>query len=248
MKEKCKLMGIANFTDNSFLSRSRIGNSGVGSVVGRIGMLLSEGADIVDIGACSTAPGNEIVDADTEWARLDPYLDALFSSFPDACFSFDTFRGNVLDKILSTAAACRFNGQIMVNDIFSGEYDPSTIEIAASEGLPFIAMDRTDNPYAFFESFAEKAEKAGLKKWILDPGFGFGKTTHRCWEILEDLPSLKIFGRPVLVALSHKRMIYLPLGLTPETCTAQSVAAEKKAMLLGADIIRTHDVNKHVSR
>lgn len=247
MSGKCQLMGIANFTDNSFLQRSRIGQAGVMDAVRRIGMLLSEGADIVDIGACSTAPGNAIVDADTEWARLEPFLDAIFSSFPDAVFSFDTFRGAVLKKILSTASACRFSGQIMVNDIFSGEYDPSTIEIAVAEGLPFIATDRTDNPYAFFGSFAAKAEKSALKTWILDPGFGFGKTIRQNWKILEELPRLKEFGRPVLVALSHKRMIYQRLGLTPDTCTPQSVAAEKQAILLGADIIRTHDVSKHVS-
>lgn len=241
-------MGIANFTDNSFLRRSRLACESVGTVIGHIDKLFCDGADIVDIGACSTAPGNAIVDTDTEWARLEPYLGEIFSSFPKACFSFDTFRGTVLSRILATASASNFSGQIIVNDIFSGEYDPSTIEIASSEGLPFIAMDRTDNPYAFFETFALRAEKAGLKEWILDPGFGFGKTTQQNWKILEELPLLKKFGKPVMVALSHKRMIYQPLGLTPEECTLQSVAAEKKAMLLGADIIRTHDVSKHVSR
>lgn len=240
-------MGILNLTDNSFVRDDRMGGLPPSRVVERAGEMLAAGADIIDIGACSTAPGNSPVDEDTETRRLERFLPPLFRAFPAAVFSIDSFRYRVLSAAYATA--CRFLnnplGQFIVNDVSSGA-DRRVVEFAASEGLCYIATDTSDDPYGFFTEFSKSADKAGLERWILDPGFGFGKTVARNWEVLNGLGRFLDFGRPVLAALSRKRMIWEPLSLTPDTCQSQSVDAEKLAIAKGASIIRTHDLISHL--
>ena len=237
-----KVMGIINLTDNSFVSESRLVGAGCDQIVARVERMLDEGADIIDVGACSSAPGNALVDEETEWKRLKEPLTALFGAFPDIVFSIDTFRSGIVKKILP------LRDNFIVNDIFCGRDDKALLPLAAEEGLGYIAMDSSDDPLHFFESFAERAENEGLRQWILDPGFGFGKSLEQNLNILENLEAFKRFGRPVLAGMSRKRMIYLPLNLTASTCSEASVAAELKAVGKGADIIRTHDVAAHKSR
>jgi len=230
------IMGILNLTDNSFLARSRALCLSETQLETKVREMLSDGAVIIDIGACSTAPGNEIIPEDEEWRRLERPLAFLFDAFPETAFSIDTFRSGIVRKALGLGR------KFIVNDISAGEGDREMLPTVISEGVEYIAMDSTPAPYFFFESFSEKAERIGLRNWILDPGFGFGKTIGQNRDILHNLSRLKDFGRPVLVALSHKRMIYLPLSLTPDTCTEESLKAEKLAFDSGADIVRTHDI------
>jgi len=229
-------MGILNLTDNSFMTRSRSLCFTERELEEKVGRMLSDGADMIDIGACSTAPGNDLIPEEEEWRRLERPLEVLFNAFPDTPFSIDTFRSGIVRKVLGLGRT------FTVNDISAGEEDREMLPLVISEGLEYIATDRTTDPYTFFETFTEKAEKTGLKNWILDPGFGFGKTVEQNWNILDHLSRLKDFGKPVLAALSHKRMIYLPLSLTPDTCTEASLKAERLAFDSGADIVRTHDI------
>lgn len=239
-------MGILNLTDNSFVKGDRMGSLPEDEVVGQVGKMLADGADIIDIGACSTAPGNLPVDEDVEQQRLDRSLPAIFRAFPSAVFSVDSFRYGILCKAYDTA--CRFldnpSRQFIINDVSSAA-DRRIVEFAASGGLRYIATDTSDDPYGFFTVFSKTADSMGLEDWILDPGFGFGKTVSRNWDILGKLELLLDFGRPVLAALSRKRMIWEPLSLTPDTCAVQSVEAERLAITKGASIIRTHDVTLH---
>lgn len=248
-----RLMGIVNLTDNSFLSSSRLGSADTDTVLNTVAAMLADGADIIDIGACSTAPGNKPVSAEEEWARLGSRLEELFRAFPDSVFSIDTFYPGTVKKTLGISRGLKH--PFIVNDISSGRIiaennslidKPSgMLDIIASEKIPYIAMDSSNDPYAFFSSFAQTMERMGISDWILDPGFGFGKTLEQNWKILGSLERLKDFGKTVLVALSRKRMIYQPLELTPDTCSEQSVYAEKLAAHKGADIIRTHDIKLH---
>lgn len=235
-------MSILNLTDNSFLERSRMGGKSVDEVVAQVQGMIEDGAGIVDVGACSSAPGNEFISAEEEWKRYEAVMPALFATFPDTSFSFDTFRAEVVSKLLECAAAGGYKGEFIVNDIFAGSADAQMLPLVASRGLKYIAMDSSSDPYAFFTEFDERARREGITDWILDPGFGFGKTIEENWRIYGALPRFHDFGKPVLAALSHKRMIYMPLELKPDTCTEQSVSAEARAVALGADIIRTHDV------
>lgn len=235
------MMGIVNLTDNSFVAGDRMGSLGVEAVVEWVGKMFSDGAAIVDIGACSTAPGNVPVSVEEELVRMEKYLPSIFSAFPQAVFSIDSFRPEVVGMAYEIAQGrlgkpeCQF----WVNDISSSD---ELMDFAAARKLTFVAMSRTADPIAFFCEFALRAERTGLEKWVLDPGFGFGKTMEQNWDILNNLQRLKEFGRPILVALSRKRMIYEPPGLTPENCAVQSVEAELLAASKGASIIRTHDL------
>lgn len=239
-----KLMAIANLTDNSFVRGDRMGELSFDALAESIGILLSDGADIVDIGACSTAPGNPAVSTEQEWKRLERALPVIFESFPDAVFSLDSFRPGIISKAIDIAGDLLhdIHEQFIVNDISS-----SLPELAVSYGVQYVAMADTPDPYAFFQNFALRAKTCGLSDWILDPGFGFGKTLEENWDILNNLERLSCFGRPILAALSRKRMVYQKFGLTPDSCAEQSVSAERLAIAGGASIIRTHDIKAHSS-
>ena len=147
-------------------------------------------------------------------------------------------------------------GRFIVNDISSGEDDPAMLPTVAELGLPYIAMHKRGNPRSmdalteypqgvvqavdeYFEQFAAKAEKSGIDEWILDPGFGFAKTAEQNWELLENLPALRHFGRPILVGVADKRFTHTPNpfapGQAPSSQYAERLAAER-----GADILRIH--------
>lgn len=235
-----KLMGIINITDNSFVSTSRMAAASVDRILERAAWMIEQGASYIDVGACSSAPGNEFISAEQEWKRLQEPVKELFGAFGGKVeFSIDTFRSSIVEGCLDMG--CR----IVVNDIFAGSADPRILDVTATEGLQYIAMDQSADPYSFFEKWADTVERKGIRDWILDPGFGFGKTVEQNWEIMDQMPRFKDFGKPVLSATSRKRMIYIPLGLTPLTCASESVQAEIKAVQLGADMVRTHDLDLH---
>jgi len=240
-------MGIVNLTDNSFVEFSRMGEASGDELLSYAGALFSDGADIIDIGACSTAPGNDIVPENVEMQRIRRGVPVLFESFPDRVFSVDTFRTAVATECLNLAQKYLKDPreQLIINDISSGSRDSSMLPFIAQHKLQYIAMADSSDPCAFFTGFSATASRSGVDRWILDPGFGFGKTIEQNWEVLRNIAALKVFGRPILAALSRKRMIWQPLGLTPSTCAQQSVEAEKLAAELGADMIRTHDVAAH---
>ncbi len=240
-------MGIANLTDNSFVAGDRMGVMAVEDVVNRVGEMFSDGAGIVDIGACSTAPGNIPVSVEEELSRMEKYLPSIFSAFSKAVFSIDSFRIAVAERACELAQGRLDNieKQLWINDISSSD---ALVSFASARNLTYVAMDSGSDPVRFFRDFASRAEKAGLENWIPDPGFGFGKTIGQNWAILNNLQRLQEFGRPILVALSRKRMICEPAGLTSDTCAALSVEAELLAVSRGASIIRTHDLGMHGRR
>ena len=147
-------------------------------------------------------------------------------------------------------------GRFIVNDISAGEDDPEMLPTVAELGLPYIAMHKRGNPRSmdalteypqgvvqaindYFEQFAKKAEKLGIKEWILDPGFGFAKTAEQNWELLEKLPTLRHFGRPILVGVADKRFTHTPNPFAPGQVPS-SQYAERLAEERGADILRIH--------
>ena len=147
-------------------------------------------------------------------------------------------------------------GRFIVNDISAGEDDPEMLPTVAELGLPYIAMHKRGNPRSmdalteypqgvvqavddYFGQFAEKAEKLGIDEWILDPGFGFAKTAEQNWELLENLPALRHFGRPILVGVADKRFTHTPNPFAPSQSPSAQYA-ERLAEERGADILRIH--------
>ena len=138
MDRHIEIMGIVNLTDDSFFSGSRC--SGVDAALSRIDTMLSEGADIIDLGACSTRPGSMPVGEDEEWIRLEPVLKALKTSFPDIRLSIDTYWASVVRR------TCGLIGDFIVNDISAGEDDPLMLPTVGELGLTYIAMHKRGNP------------------------------------------------------------------------------------------------------
>lgn len=251
-----QIMGIVNLTDDSYFAPSRcLGTDGmpdIGRTVGMVGKILSEGADIIDIGACSTRPGSEPVGEEEEWRRLEPVLKAIKDSFPDAVISIDTWWASVVEK------AAGLIGPFIVNDISAGEDDPGMLPAVGRLGLQYIAMHKRGTPSTmqslcnygnvtsevlqYFRKFAERAEKAGIKDWILDPGVGFAKDIGQNWQLLRELEVLRTLGHRILVGVSRKSMIYRLFGITPEESLAQTQVLHFAALERGADILRVHDV------
>ena len=262
-KDRIKVMGIININNESFYGKSR--RITVEDVEKAYLQMIEDGADIIDIGACSTRPGSTPVTLEQEWEYLQEPLERLAQvksemfcngqEVPE--ISIDTFRSEIVRR------ACDILGPIIVNDISAGEDDPEMLSTVGDLGLSYIAMHKrgtpdtmqtlTDYPDGvvaevkrYFEAFAEKAEKFGIEDWILDPGFGFAKTLEQNYELLEGLDELQSLERPILVGVSRKSMIYKLLGITPEeslpaTCVLNYVALQK-----GAAILRVHDVKEAV--
>lgn len=245
------LMAIINLTDDSFYSGSRTVREGrvdLDLVVARVAAALAEGASIIDLGASSSRPGSVPVGEKVEISRLEPALEVLSKKFPETLFSIDTTRAAVI------AMGYKYlDKRLMVNDISSGEDDPEMLPLAGKLGLTFIAMHGWDpkrhsegnvveRVISYFREFSETAAKYGISDWIVDPGFGFSKTIDENWELLRGFTALKEFGRPILVGVSRKSMIYKPLGLGPEDVLEQTQDAHRLALAGGASILRVHDV------
>ena len=222
-------MGILNLTPDSFYAPSR-GNL----------RILRSGADIVDIGAVSTRPGADPVSLEEEWRRLEPVLGTLPEGL---CFSVDTTRAEIVRRTFDLA------GPFIVNDISAGEDDPDMLPTVGELGLEYIAMHKRGDPRTmdglaqyddvvdtlkrYFEDFAEKAERHGIRSWILDPGLGFAKTPAQCFEIIDRLAELRMDGHPILIGAADKRFTG---GHTEEV--------HLRALRHGADILRVHDVKR----
>ena len=248
-----QIMGIINLTEDSFYAASR---TRADEAVERAGKMLQEGADILDLGACSTRPGASQPSALEEWTRLEGSLKAIREAFPEAQLSIDTYRSFVVERAYDAV------GPLLVNDVSAGTLDAGMLPLVGALGLPYVAMhmrgtpetmqentdyaDITEEVAGYFEDFGRKAGEYGIEDWILDPGFGFAKTVQQNYELLRNLHRFKAFGRPVLVGLSRKSMVYKPLGITPEEALAPTQVLHFAALEKGADILRVHDVAEAV--
>lgn len=254
------VMGIINLTGDSYYSESRClgadGSIDLAQVIKKIGDMFDEGAGIVDIGACSTRPGAMLPDEEEEWRRLAPLMAVLKKEFPRRLFSVDTFRAGIVRKCFDAI------GDFVVNDISAGEDDPQMLDTAGKLGLTYVAMhkrgvpadmqsrcsysDVTEDVMEYFRDFAARAEKAGIKDWILDPGFGFAKNIEQNWQLLRELGKFSAFGRKVLVGISRKSIIYRLMNITPEEALPQTQVLNLAALERGASILRVHDVAEAV--
>lgn len=245
-----KIMGIINVDDDSFYSASRAMTPE--EISTRLHTLTSEGADIIDFGACSTRPGSIPIDQEEEWKRLHSAITIFKELYPSHPFSVDTFRSSVVKRCF------REFGSFIVNDISAGEDDPEMLKCVGESGLKYIAMhkrgtpstmqslcqydDVTEEILRYFRDFSRKAEQAGIEEWILDPGFGFAKTIDQNYELMDNLERFHELGKEILVGISRKSFIYKKLGITPEEALPATTALHRKAIGKGAGILRVHDV------
>lgn len=247
------VMGILNVTPDSFHDGGRFDS--VDAAVKQVASMLESGASIIDIGAQSTRPGAEFLDAEQEWNRLSVLLPELSKCFPEAVFSIDTFHSTVADKAVEAGCA-------VVNDVSGGEMDPNMYATVSRLRVPYVLMHMQGTPATMqvapeyedvvkyiFDYFLKKIRllrEAGVKDIILDPGFGFGKTLEQNYELLASLTYLSELECPILAGLSRKSMINKVIGTKPESALNGTTALNVIALMNGASILRVHDVKEAV--
>jgi len=238
-----RIMGILNLTPDSFFDGGKYKNEK--QIANRIENIISEGADIIDLGAVSTRPGANLLNYDEELHRLDFALNFIQKYFKQIIVSVDTFRADVAQKVVAD-----FEVDI-INDISGGTMDKNMYETVAKLNVPYIMMhvapnyqDVVKEIITFFVEKVEKLKKLGVNDIIIDPGFGFGKTLEHNYIILKNLTLFKMLELPILVGLSRKSMIYKLLSLSPEDVLPESLALNSLALNNGANILRVHDVKE----
>ena len=252
--ERPLVMGILNVTPNSFYEASR--KQTESEVAAEVERLLSEGADIIDVGACSTRPDAAIVSKEEETERLRFGLQALRKVAPQALVSVDTFRADV-------ACMCvEEYGVGMVNDISGGTFDKDMFATVAKLRTPYILMyiqgevesmhrqhtyaDVTADTIKALAAKVSELRGMGVHDIILDPGFGFSKTLEQNYELVAHLADFQVFELPLLVGISRKSMIWRQLDIRPEEALNGTTALHMAALERGADILRVHDVKQAV--
>jgi dihydropteroate synthase len=243
------IMGILNVTPDSFSDGGRFLEPAL--AVGQGKRMMTEGADIIDIGGESTRPYGDAtsVPLAEELARLAPVLPRLAEI--GATISIDTMKAEVAAWALDAGAR-------MVNDVWGLQRDPDMAHLIAQRDVPIVIMHNRDTPEAaidimadieaFFARSLAIAEGAGVARdnIVLDPGIGFGKTPEQSLAVLARLERLKAFGLPLLVGASRKRFIDKVSPSPPERRLGGSLAAHLCAAADGARIIRAHDVAETV--
>lgn len=219
-------MAIGNVTPDSFYASSRLGSEE--EIVSWARGSLRSGADILDIGGCSTRPGSVPIDEEEEWRRVERALSLIRSVLPEAQLSLDTYRPEIAKRALEQF------GTMIINDISGG--CEAMYEVVRFYGVPYVWTLR-----GRLEWPKEQTQVMELDV-ILDPGFGFIRDTQADYACMRQMDKLQAFGKPILVGVSRKSMVYKPLGLTPETCLIATQALQLYALEHGATILRTHDV------
>ena len=247
------VMGIVNVTPDSF------SDGGVFSTFElacqHVDYIVSQGADIIDVGGESTRPGADAVSLEEELLRVIPVIEYIHKNH-NVWISIDTSKPEVMEQAVEAGAD-------IINDVRALQM-PGALAMAASLDVPICLMHMQGEPQtmqdspdyndvvnevaAFFEQRIAYCEAVGIdrNRLILDPGFGFGKTLAHNYRLLAALPLLHEFHLPILVGLSRKSMIGNLLGRDTNQRLAGSLAGALIAAQQGAQILRVHDVAETV--
>ena len=249
-----RVMAILNVTPDSFFAGSRMPDAP--HVERRVREAVAEGASIIDVGGYSSRPGADEVSPGEEWRRVELGVEAVRRLAPGMAVSVDTFRSEVAARAIE-----RF-GPLIINDISAGELDPAMPAVAAKYGVPYIAMHMKGDPRTmqsmtdyrdivaevvdYFRERTAQLRERGVRRIVVDPGFGFAKTLEQNYELLRGLHSLAELGYPVLAGVSRKSMIYKLLGTTPAEALNGTTALHWECLRQGAVILRAHDTREAV--
>lgn len=252
--ERPWVMGIVNITPDSFYRGSRVTDEQ--TLIERVSQMLDAGADVLDLGACSTRPGSEQVSAQGEMERLQWALDIVRRLAPDAILSVDTYRADVARRCVEEW------GVDIINDISGGTLDAAMFETVAQLRVPYVLMhmrgtpdtmssltdydDVTADVLQWMARRIDELRQMGVADVIADPGFGFAKTMEQNYEMLARLEAFHALDAPLLVGVSRKRMIYTPLGCMADEALNGTTIVNTMALERGAHILRVHDVRAAV--
>jgi dihydropteroate synthase len=250
--DKPVVMAIINATPDSFYKGDL--NLGLSKIVDLATKMIAEGATIIDIGGQSTKPNANVVSVQEEMDRVIPVIEAIHKIHPTAIISVDTFNSAVAQAAVHTGAS-------MVNDVSCGEMDPAMIPTVASmQNVPYIGMHMrgtaaTMQGLTNYENVVEEIKtylakqkticnQAGIKDFIIDPGFGFAKTIAQNFSLLKNLAAFKSLDCPILIGVSRKSSIYKTLGVTASEALNGTTVLHTLAAQNGANILRVHDVKE----
>lgn len=244
------VMGIINVTPDSFYSGSRVNDEQ--TLVARVRQMIADGADIIDIGACSTRPGSEQVDAQGEMKRLQWALGVIRREAANVILSVDTYRAPVARRCVEEW------GADIINDISGGTIDDEMFTTVAQLQVPYVLMHMRGTPETMssltdyqnvagdvLEWMARRIDhlrQLGVADVIVDPGFGFAKNLEQNYQLMARLNAFHVLEAPLLVGVSRKRMIYTPLDCAPEDALTGTTVINTIALMQGAHILRVHDV------
>lgn len=249
-----QVMTIVNVTPDSFFAGSRTPDWL--DVERRVREAVEAGASVIDVGGYSSRPGADEVSPEEEWRRVDLGVGAVRSLSPDLPVSIDTFRSSVAARTIHKY------GKVIINDISAGELDPLIVDVAAEHDVPYVAMHMKGDPRTmqsmtdyrdivaevvdYFRERTAQLRERGVRRIVVDPGFGFAKTLEQNYELLRGLHRLAELGYPVLAGVSRKSMIYQLLGTTPAEALNGTTALHWECLRQGAVILRAHDTREAV--
>jgi dihydropteroate synthase len=249
--EQPLVMGIINSTPDSFYEGSRFMDEDI--ILKQAEKMLTEGADILDIGGQSTRPGAEQVSINEERNRVIPVIEIVHRYFPEAIISIDTYHAGVAKEAVLAGAS-------MVNDITAGNADPGMLEDVGKMGVPYVCMHMKGTPQTmqknpvyenihkelldFFIAKKKQCIQSGIKDIIIDPGFGFGKTIQHNFELLHHLEIFKMLECPLLIGISRKSTIYKTLGVSANEALNGTTVLNTIGLMKGASILRVHDARE----
>ncbi|SHG26019.1 dihydropteroate synthase [Fodinibius roseus] len=246
-----RIMGVLNVTPDSFSDGGTFNEADV--ALDRIAEMISEGADIIDIGGESTRPGADPVSERDELDRVIPVMEQAIPAHAGTFFSIDTTKPRVAEEALK-------RGAHLVNDV-SGLKELRLVDLCVEYNAGYILMHTQGDPqtmqqnpeydevvndlFLFFKEKIATANERGLQNIIIDPGIGFGKTLRHNIDILSGLESFRAFEHPLMIGASRKSMIGEILDGRPvDDRLTGTVVTHYHALMNGADLIRVHDVKE----
>jgi dihydropteroate synthase len=246
-----KIMGILNVTPDSFYDGNRYNE--ISAAVKQAEKMISEGAHIIDVGGYSSRPGADDISPAEEANRVINIIKSITKEFPHVLVSIDTFRSEVADKALDAGAG-------IINDITGGDHDQHLRKLAVENHAPYIIMHMRGTPkdmnqlthydnvtkevITVLQKKVHQFNREGVIDVAVDPGFGFAKNVDQNFEMFRNLEAFKMIGKPLLVGISRKSMIWRTLEVEPRDALNGTTALNMVALLKGANILRVHDVKE----
>jgi len=244
-----KIMGILNVTPDSFFDGGKYVSEK--NILTQVEKMLTDGADIIDIGGMSTRPKAELINEEIETERVLNALKFIKKEFPDALISIDTFRSGLARKSIQ-------EGAHIINDISGGNFDAQMFQTVLDTKATYVLMHSRGT----FETMMHKTlyenlitdvldelitklrffKENNFNNLIIDIGLGFSKTIEQNFELLRNLPIFKIIEFPLLVGVSRKSMIWRTLNIASTDALNGTTALNFYALQQGAQILRVHDV------
>jgi len=244
-------MGILNMTPDSFFDGGK--HNDTDQALNRVRRMITEGVDIIDIGAYSSRPGAPLISSQEEIDRAIPIIEILRKEYPELILSIDTFRADVAKETVKA-------GVHIINDISGGSIDENMFKTVAELQVPYILMHMRGTPETmqsftnyddiitdiavYFGNKISELRALGVKDIILDPGYGFSKTIEQNYELLKRVDEFHYLGLPILGGISRKSMIYKKLGITPQESLNSTTALNTLLLERGVQILRVHDVKE----